>query len=428
MQTLLTVRVDYLMMRGKDALRGFPPLAIINRILKAYLLRSGLRALRMRYAKRAALSGYLYSEPGAVAEFRRRLSACPHKFPKNVGELRVFWVGANRDQDESGFLQALRRLASVVEFRNHHGEYGQWYWDEYKRVRVYDPAIVAMNDRCLVSQVAAALQTGPVHFLLGQMWRNYISTEALAAVRAYGIPVVNISMDDRLPDNWRSQRGTRLGAIGLASVSDFVLTTSAETCAWYGMESCPAMFWPLASDPDLFSLGSRSQRDINVLFVGNKYGVRERIINALMSNGIHVECYGAGWPNGPATAEQSVALFKRARIVLGVGTVGYCDDVFTLKLRDFDAPMSGALYITHRNPDLALLYEEGKDIECYTTTEECVSKIRYYLQHPDQLKRIAASGHSRALRASTWLTRLQQTFTRLGLLVPVSTQLAEHPH
>ena len=56
--------------------------------------------------------------------------------------------------------------------------------------------------------------------------------------------------------------------------------------------------------------------------------------------------------NGAATALECIDLFARAKIILGVGTVGYCDDVFTMKLRDFDATISGALYLTTRSDEV----------------------------------------------------------------------------
>jgi spore maturation protein CgeB len=403
--------------RAKDWLRRVPPISFANRIYKANQLRAGLRSLNAGYAKHAHAKTLKYTKSEAIATFKHRVMArCPTFYPKKAGELRIFWVGTNRDQDESGFLQALRRLASVTEFHNWQGSYGQWYWDQQGRVRVYDPAIVALNDKCLLLQIEAALQDGPIDLLMGQMWANYLSKEALARVRSCGIPVINISMDDRLPDNWGTQDGTRLGAVGLASVTDLVLTTSSETCAWYGVEYCPAIFWPLASDPGVFAPSHNNVRDIDVLFIGNKYGTRERIVQDLKRRQIHVDCYGAGWPNGPSTAEQSAALFKRAKIILGVGTVGYCDDVYTLKLRDFDAPMSGALYLTHRSPDLALLYQEGTEIECYATSSEVARKIHHYLAHPKELSSVAAAGHAKAIARDSWFNRLHLTFLELGLI------------
>lgn len=408
---------EELLHQAKDWLRQVPPISYANRIYKANQLRAGLNSLNAVYAKHEDAKALKYKRSEAIATFKHRvITCCPTFTPKKAGGLRIFWVGANRDQDESGFLQALRRLATVIEFRNWKGCYGQWYWDQQGRVPVYDPAIVALNDECLLVQIEAALKDGQVDLLMGQMWANYLSKEALARVRRYGIPVINISMDDRLPVNWGTQDGIRLGAVGLASVTDLVLTTSSETCAWYGVEDCPAIFWPLASDPGVFTPSHNNVRDIDVLFIGNKYGVRERIVQDLKRRQIHVECYGKGWPNGPSTAEQSAALFKRAKIILGVGTVGHCNDVYTLKLRDFDAPMSGALYLTHRSRDLSLLYEEGKEIECYATAEEAARKINHYLCHLTELSAVAAAGQAKAILRDSWFSRLSLTFRQLGMI------------
>jgi len=408
---------DYLY-HAKARLRAIPFIAAVNSYLKARQLRAGLKRLAMHYKNQVEKRSFRYQEQVAIDEFRRRqLNLNPDHQPKKPGDLRIFWVGANRDQDESGFLQALRHIGTVSEFHNWKGSYGQWYWDSLGRVRVYDPAITALNDHSLKSQIEAALEDGAVDLIMGQMWANYISKEALAWVRGRGIPIINISMDDRLPDNWSyAQNGVRLGAIGLAPVTDMVLTTSPETCTWYGVEGCPAIFWPLASDPDVFCPTGDSVRNIDVLFIGNKYGIREGIISELSKHGINVECFGAGWSNGPATSEHSAELFKRARIILGVGTVGHCEDVFTMKLRDFDAPMSGALYLTHRNADLIEIFQEGVEIECYATPEEAARKIHHYLTHPLDLLRIAKAGHTKVLSQHTWVCRLEEAFSRLGLI------------
>lgn len=403
--------------KGKQALKGLPPVAAINSAFKARQLRCDLRRLQERYAAQAARRGYAYSDDAAIEEFRRRLSQMkPGWSPRQCGGLRIFWVGANRDQDESGFLQGLRRIAEVIEFQDWKGTYGLCFTDSMGRVQTFDREIVAANDRCLQSQIEDALRGGELHLLMGQMWANFISKEALGRVRRLGIPVLNISMDDRLPVHWNTNSGTRLGAVGLGPETDLILTTCSETCTWYGVEGYPAIFWPLASDPEVFCPPQNSVRDIDVLFIGNKYGVRESIISELHRRGVKVECYGAGWPNGPATAEQSAALYKRAKIILGVGTVGHCADVYTMKLRDFDAPMAGALYLTHRCPDLALMYREGCEIECYSKAEEAASKIRYYLARPDELSRVANAGFNKAVSRDTWINRLRGTFESLGLV------------
>lgn len=410
--------------RSKDLALRISFVEKANSRIKARELRRKLQELAGRYEYRAREEGIEYAEDMAWAEARKRISSLRAGRPSSGNAPSVFWVGANRDQDESGFLQALRKLAHVRVFTNHMGEYGQWYRDESGNVRVYDTEIVRKNDEILLRQIRSARADGGADLLMGQMWANYISKEALAEIRSMGIPVINISMDDRLPDNWSARKGVRLGAVGLSSSTDLVLTTSNETCLWYLLEGCPAVFWPLASDPSVFSPQEEGHRDIDVLFIGNKYGIRGKIIAEIARYGIHVECYGSGWPNGPATAEQSAQLFKRARIILGIGTVGYCEDVFTLKLRDFDAPMSGALYLTHRAPDLTRLFKEGVEIECYQTPQEAAEKIRFYLENHEKLNQVAGAGLKKALNFHTWTHRLETTLSTLHVLGVNSTSPA----
>lgn len=400
----------------KDFGRKIPAIALANRLLKARQLKSGLARLNREYAAAARAKGLAYKEAAAWQSARQAIATL-HALQQSRrhGRLRVFWFGACRDQDESGFLQALRQLVDVVEFRNCQGGYGPVFTDQRGRIPVYDPVLVQLNDASLHQQIQQSLHDGGVDLLMGQMWANHISASVLMQVRELGVPVINVSMDDRLPDNWSFRLGTRMGAVGLAPVSDLILTTSRETCTWFAVEGAAAVFWPLASDPSVFTPPPDAVRDIDVLFIGNNYGIRGDIVNRISQQGVSITCYGSNWPNGPASAEQSAALFKRAKIVLGIGTVGYCYDVFTLKLRDFDAPMSGALYLTHRNDDLNSLYEEDVDIACYSTPEEAGAKIKHYLANPALLQEVAASGHRKALARDTWQHRLRTTFEELGL-------------
>src|SRR5437762_267253 len=197
-----TTSISEYVYRVKTQVRKFVPIAAANRVIKARRLRAGLRQLTARYAALAAETGISYNEDATWAESRRRIEVVrSNRAQMHASGLRIFWVGANQDQDESGFLPALRRIATVMEFRNWTGSYGQWYWDGHGRVRVFDPAVVALNDRSLISQIEESLRQGPIDLLMGQMWANYLSKETLARVRDLGIPIVNVSMDDRLPDN-----------------------------------------------------------------------------------------------------------------------------------------------------------------------------------------------------------------------------------
>lgn len=405
-----------LLLQLRDRLKKVKLLLSLNSAWRARQLKSGLKRLRHLYSKAAAAQGIEYHEDVALAiasnNLQRKINL-PYPISRR---LKVFWVGANRDQDHSGFLQALKRLCNVTCFFNFNGEYGLWYKNRHGRVKTYDPTIVALNDSALLEQVELTNNLTGIDILMGQMWANYISVEALSRIRTMGIPVINVSMDDRLPANWGTKDGRRLGAVGLKSATDLILTTTAEACLWYAVEGCPAIYWPLASDPGVFSPSNNATRDIDVLFIGNRYGIRARIVDYLTSHGVMVSSWGTGWPNGYVTAEQCAELFKRARIILGIGTVGYSNDVFTLKQRDFDAPMAGALYVTHRNPDLTALYREGEEIACYENDKECLDVIKFYLSRPELQCSIARAGWRKAVSRDSWDSRIAQTFKKVGLI------------
>ena len=107
--------------------------------------------------------------------------------------------------------------------------------------------------------------------------------------------------------------GYRMGSVGLGSGVDITLTTSPETCKWYFTENMSAIFWPLASDENLFGSSDNSNKDIDILFIGNRYGIRGKLINYLTKRGVNVSCYGDGWENGYVDADQNVSLSKELR-------------------------------------------------------------------------------------------------------------------
>lgn len=397
----------------KDKLKNFKLLYSCNARVKSFQLKYGLRSLTRRYDKRFRDEAVCYDERSVVTLFQERHRQLQPEFtPKKPGELKIFWVGASKAQDESGFLQALNRRGQVKNFYNRDGVYGPLY--EIKGLNWYQ--VREVNDNSLIEQVTSAHRQGGIDILIGQMWAHVYSEDVLLKVRALGISVINIAMDDRLPDLWAYKNGQQMGAVGLGSGVDITLTTSPNACDWYATEKMLALFWPLASDKKLFGGESRFGKDIDILFIGNRYGIRGKIVEYLSKHGISVTCYGNGWPNGYVNAEQNIDLSKRAKIILGVGAIGHCSDVYTLKLRDFDALMTGALYITHRNPDLLRLFREGEHFECYTSTRELLTKINYYLSHPEKRIEIGRKGQVLAENQYTWDHRLSSTFQELGLV------------
>ena len=379
----------------KEVLKRMPWIATLNAALKA-------RATRARYQETCDY----YAE--------RPLRAPPPRPPqlpaRETGQpLRIYFLGTDEQQDRSGILQALERLGQLRYFTRADGSYGQ---NDPRAGEVRRRA----NSERLWEQIAAAAAQGEApHVLIAQTWASVIDPQVLARIKStYGTLIVNISMDDRHQYWGEKTHGEWGGTRGLIPCLDLALTAAPECAEWYAKEGCPASFFPEASDPAIFHPMPELPKKHDVSFVGGRYGIREEIVTAIRQAGINVAAFGDGWENGRIAADKVPALFAQSKIVLGVGTIGHCRDFYALKMRDFDAPMAGSLYLTHDNPDLHSLYEVGKEIVTYRDIDDCVEKVRHYLAHDAECESIAAAGRARAAREHTWDKRFSDVMRAIA--------------
>lgn len=321
---------------------------------------------------------------------------------------RVFFVGTDEQQDKSGFLQALERVADVRCFTRDDGSWGQNdpapYFERRER-----------NSRQLQALLAVHAEQGwQPDMLLMQTWGCLIDPAVLSHIsNTYGTLICNISMDDRHQYWGRKIRGTWDGTYPLIPHLNLALTAAPEAVDWYRKEGCAALYFPEASDPSIFHPMPEAGKVHDVTFVGSRYGVREKLVLALRRAGVQVAAYGSGWEGGRIATAEVPKLFAQSRIVLGASTIGHCPDFVGLKLRDFDAPISGSCYLTQHNDDLADLYEIGKEILTYRNIDDCVAKARQLLADERQREAIAAAGRARALRDHTWDQRFDMLFSAL---------------
>ena len=146
-------------------------------------------------------------------------------------------------------------------------------------------------------------------------------------------------------------------------------------------------------------------------FVGSAYGNRMRWIAMLRENGIGVECFGHGWPNGAVSAAQVAAIVRESRISLNFGDSGLqLRGVVPyrsrqIKARVFEVPGAGGFLLTQPADGLERCYRDGEEIAVFDSDAELLSRIRYYLEHPDERDRVALAGHERTRREHTYSRR-----------------------
>ena len=134
----------------------------------------------------------------------------------------------------------------------------------------------------------------------------------------------------------------------------------------------------------------------DVCFIGASYGIRGAYIQFMQDAGIEVYTKGSGWTNGFAT-------------------VGKNDDISILKGRDFEVPLTGSFYITGYHEELKEYFELGTDIETYTSKEDLLKKVKFYLENPIQREVIANNGYHKCLVQYTAKNAYEKVFGYLDL-------------
>jgi len=75
--------------------------------------------------------------------------------------------------------------------------------------------------------------------------------------------------------------------------------------------------------------------------------------------------------------------------------------------------MAGGFYLAQLSPEHHLYYRIGEEIETWTTVDELVDKIKFYIGHADAAEKIRERGQQRALQDHTWQVRFDQLFKTL---------------
>ena len=114
-----------------------------------------------------------------------------------------------------------------------------------------------------------------------------------------------------------------------------------------------------------------------------------------------------------------IQMYSRSKINLGFSSCNTDDAeerILQIRLRDFEVPMSGGFYLVEYMEELEEFFEIGKEIVCYTSPEDLVEQVKYYLRHDSERERIRRAGHERCLRYHTWQKRFEMAFKQMGML------------
>ena len=370
-----------------------------------------MRAEEAYYAARCTSGGLAYSFESSRRLLAERLRGRDLS-PKPAGAVNVFALFTDGGWEYEHWPRAWDGIGRVeyLDWRANGFDERSPGWGPEQRRRLSD---------FVVERVLEAHRRTPLDVFFAHVSADVLEPRAVQAIAAMGIFTFNLGLDD-LSACFRGGRPTDErpgGTAGLASAFDLNVTTGRRACEKYLAEGGVPLYLGQGATLQINRpLGL--PLDIDVSFVGNAMGTRWMFVRDLRRRGVHVQAFGNGFPGGHVTSQRLVEIHNRSRINLGDASIGDSPNLLCLKARDFEAPMSGGFYLTRYTPELADWYEIGKEVACYTSLDDLVEKIGYYLSHPGEAQAIARAGHARAVREYTWKKRFETVLRFAGVLAP----------
>lgn len=119
-------------------------------------------------------------------------------------------------------------------------------------------------------------------------------------------------------------------------------------------------------------------------------------------------------------SEEYVKIIQRSVITLGINRYPSFQYSFLhpntySRMRDIEAPMMGACYLTEWTEGLSDLYELGEEIETYKTAEEMIEKIKELKSSPGKRKRLRRKAQRKALNEHSLSKSLKKIAHHLNI-------------
>ena len=97
-----------------------------------------------------------------------------------------------------------------------------------------------------------------------------------------------------------------------------------------------------------------------------------------------------------------------ARSCIALNRHGDIAEGYANNMRLFEATGAGALLVTEAGKNLSQLFEPDREVVGYTGADDLVDKLRYYSEHEDERRQIAAAGQARTLKEHTYSRRIDE--------------------
>jgi hypothetical protein len=221
---------------------------------------------------------------------------------------------------------------------------------------------------------------------------------------------------DYWPENLLSEDG-----ISLASAFDLQLTVNRDVLGRYRQMGINADYWQIGWEPDGVGHEPDEADRCDVVFLANGYSQeRRRFVERLRGLRHSFRLWGNGWPDGWAVGQCTYDFITACRAYRGakisLGDSQWPDSGFVSN-RVFQALAAGGSALAHQwfsgMEHLGLV--DGETCIVWRDFPNLEQKLRHYLSHEDERRRIADAGQRLALERHSFDARVRELFELLEM-------------
>ncbi len=318
----------------------------------------------------------------------------------------------------------------------------------------------------VISSIKQLHKTKGIDLFLCYLFPKQIDTNAIQEIQSLGIPCVNFFCDNvrefkRIPKKFY--------CFNLHWVPEY------KALKMYQQAGLRYIYAPMPVWIPPYQRTCEHQENYGVSFIGSRDVQREALLAQVIKSDVVVDIRGTGWNNDLSTLSNSISqhydlwqisvnqwemitsqgvlpwlrkmktkfqprisddvfsnfvkeqpsateyvtIIQKSMICLGINRYPsyhypfFQPDTYS-RMRDIEAPMMGACYLTEWTEGLDHLYELGEEIETYHTAEEMMEKISHLQADPRKRKRMRCKVQERVLEEHTVAKSLKKIIAILN--------------